>query len=270
MGDFEIGVMFWAGRDDLREIKSLGVRSGQLGIGGGIALTPAFTADWKAALAREQFKLTTVVCAYDGESYADIPTVRATVGFIPARTRDERERRTLEVSDFAAALGVPSIACHIGFVPDDRTDSDYVAVRDVVRRICDRAAANGQIFALETGQEPAEDLLRFLEDTGRGNLKINFDPANMILYGTGDPIAAFEALATHVVSVHAKDGDWPPRDRPDALGTERPLGEGAVGIERFVQTMKVCGYRGTVNVEREIEDQHQRLEDIRKAIQLLS
>lgn len=270
MGDFEIGVMFWAGRDDLGEIKSLGVRSGQLGIGGGIALTPAFTAAWKAALAREQFTLTTVFCAYEGESYADIPTVKASVGFIPPHTRQERERRTLEVSDFASELGVSMIACHIGFVPDDRTDSDYVAVRDVVRRICDHASAHGQIFALETGQEPAEALLRFIEDTGRGNLKINFDPANMILYGTGDPIAAFQMLAPHVVSVHAKDGDWPPRDRPDSLGTERPLGEGAVGVERFMQTMKRSGYHGTVNIEREIDDQRQRLEDIRKAVQLLS
>ncbi len=269
MGDLEIGVMFWAGRDDLAEIKSLGVSCGQLGIGGDTALTPAFAADWKAALRRDQFKVVTVFCAYQGESYADIPTVQQTVGFIPLKTRDERERRTMEVSDFAAALGVPSIACHIGFVPDDRSDADYIAVRNVVRRICDHAAGNGQTFALETGQEPAEALLRFLEDTGRGNLKINFDPANMILYGTGDPMEAFEALAEHVISVHAKDGDWPPRDQPGALGTERPLGEGAVGIPRFLATLKKCGYRGTINVEREIEDQGQRLEDIRRAVRML-
>ena len=90
MGELEIGVMFWAGRDDLAEIKSLGVRCGQLGIGGDIALTPAFTEQWKAALAREQFKVATVVCAYQGESYADIPTVQQTVGFIPSKTRESR------------------------------------------------------------------------------------------------------------------------------------------------------------------------------------
>lgn len=270
MGDFEIGVMFWAGRDDLAVIKSLGVQCGQLGIGGDIQLTPAFAAEWKAALARERFKLVTVVCAYEGESYADIPTVQHTVGFIPPQTREARERRTMEVSDFAAGLGVGSIACHIGFVPDDRSDPDYIAVRNVVRRICDHAAGHGQTFALETGQEPAEALLSFLEDAGRDNLKINFDPANMVLYGTGDPIQAFEALASQVVSVHAKDGDWPPPDQPGALGTERPLGQGAVGIPRFVETLRRCGYAGTLHVEREIEDQQQRLADIRAAVQLLS
>jgi len=264
----DIGVMFWAGRDDLAEIRRM-VDCGQLGIGGDIPLTLAFAQDWKAALEAANFRLATVVCAFQGESYADIPTVQSTVGFIPHSTRAERERRTCAVSDFAAELGAPGIACHIGFVPDDRTDPDYHAVRDIVRRICDHAASHGQTFALETGQEPAEVLLRFLEDTGRGNLKINFDPANMILYGSGDPIAAFEALAPHVVSVHAKDGDPPPDAFPDKLGTERPLGEGSVGIARFIDALKRAGYGGTINVEREIEDQRQRMEDIRRAVEML-
>ncbi len=261
----DIGIMFWAGRDDFAEIRSL-VDCGQLGIGGDIDLTPEFTAHCKSSLAG--FRLATVVCAYRGESYADIPTVQATVGFIPHSTRAERERRTLEVSDFAAKLGVPGIACHIGVVPDDRTDPDYHAVREMVRRICDHAASHGQTFALETGQESAEVLLRFLEDTGRGNLKINFDPANMILYGSGDPIAAFEALAPYVVSVHAKDGDPPPAF-PGKLGTERPLGEGSVGIPHFIAALKRAGYTGTVNVEREKSDQRRRMEDIRNAVRML-
>jgi sugar phosphate isomerase/epimerase len=264
----EIGMMFWAARDDLAEIKSLGVSCGQLGIGGGIALTREFTAGWKNAIAQEQFSVVTVVCAYEGESYADIPTVQNTVGFIPRHTRAARERRTFEASNFAAALGVPGIGCHMGFVPDDRTDGDYLAVRDVVRRICDHAASHGQTFALETGQESAAALLRFIEDTGRGNLKINFDPANMILYGTGDPIEAFDVVAPQVISVHAKDGDWP-RSAPGALGAERRLGEGAVGIERFVEALRRHGYRGTVNIEREIEDQRQRMTDIGDGVKLL-
>jgi sugar phosphate isomerase/epimerase len=260
----DIGVMFWAGRDSLDEIRSI-VDCGQLGIRGEVELTREFTAEWKSAA--RSFRIVTVVCAYRGESYADLPAVRSTVGFMPHSTRAARERRTLESSDFAAELGVPGIACHVGIIPDDRTDSDYIAVRDTVRRISDHAASHGQTFALETGQEPAETLLRFLEDTGRGNLKINFDPANMILYGSGDPIAAFEMLAPHVVSVHAKDGDPPPAAFPDKLGTERPLGEGSVGIPRFIDALKRAGYTGTVNIEREIGDQ--RIDDIRRAAALL-
>jgi sugar phosphate isomerase/epimerase len=261
--------MFWAGRDSLAELRALGVQSGQLGVGGDTPLTAAAAGAWREAIANAGFSIATVVCAYSGEDYADIPTVQRTVGFVPPATREAREQRTLDASDFAAALGVKSIACHIGFVPEDRSDPDYIAVRAMVRRICDRAEKHGQTFALETGQEPADTLLRFLDDAECPNLKINFDPANMILYGSGDPIEAFEKLAPYVVSVHAKDGDWPLADQPGSLGMERPLGQGAVGIPRFVEALQRAGYRESINVEREIEDQSQRLADIGMAVRLL-
>ena len=268
--DMEIGVMFWAGREPvetLREVKSLGVRCGQLGVPGGMPLDGAAAA-WRAALEREDFTIVTVFAAYEGEDYADIPTVQKTVGFIPPATRALREKRTLELSDFARDLGVNSIACHIGFVPEDASDPDYIAVREIVRRVCDYAAKNGQSFALETGQEPAHVLLHFIQDVDRPNLKINFDPANMILYGTGDPIEALTVLAPHVVSVHCKDGDWPP-NTPGALGVERPLGQGSVGMERFIAKLKEIGYKNPLNIEREVMDHQQRLRDIRMAVELL-
>jgi L-ribulose-5-phosphate 3-epimerase len=269
LDDLEVGVMFWADRDHLADIKALGVRCGQLGIAGSTELDGACVADWKAAIEQEQFTVGTVVAAYNGESYTDIPTVQRTVGFIPAATRQHRERRTLEVSDFARALGVGGIACHIGFVPEDAQDPDYAHVRDLVRRIADHAAGNSQTFALETGQEPAAVLLQFLQDVDRPNVGINFDPANMILYGTGDPIEALGILGPRVLSVHAKDGNWPPAGKPGALGMEWPLGEGSVGIERFLDKLKEVGFRGPLNIEREAEDQQERMIDIAMAIQLL-
>jgi len=268
--DREVGVMFWAGRDSLDEVKSLGVRCGQLGIPGGLALNDQLKSEWKAAVDRLQFKIVTVFAAYDGESYADIATVQRTVGFIPEATRQAREQRTLEVSDFAAAIGVSSIATHIGFVPEHTKDPDYVAVLEMVRRICDHAARHGQTFALETGQEPAHVLQHFLTAVYRPNLGINFDPANMILYGTGDPIEALTVLGPHVLSVHCKDGDWPPTDRPGALGKERPLGQGSVGIARFIGKLKEIGFRGPLSIEREAENQAERIADIRKAVGYLN
>ncbi len=263
--------MFWAKPDPaaaVREVKSLGVRCGQLGVAGDYLLDGA-AAVWKAALAEEDFTLVTVFAAFTGEDYADIPTVERTVGFIPEATRAEREARTLALSDFAAELGVKSIACHIGFVPHDKSNPTYVAVRDLVRRICDHAARHGQSFTLETGQEPALVLLDFFRDVERANLGINFDPANMILYGTGDPIEALGVLGAHVISVHAKDGDWPPKDQPGALGTERKLGEGSVGMERFIAKLREIGYRNPVNVEREGTSPEQWRADVSAAVQLL-
>jgi sugar phosphate isomerase/epimerase len=254
--------MFWAERDDFQTVRKLGVRCGQLGIPGGMKLSETAAGNWKKALAEAQFTVVTVFAAYEGEDYADIPTVQRTVGFIPPTTRAEREARTMAVSDFAARLGVSSIACHIGFVPEDKGHPDYVAVRDVVRRVCDHAASHGQTFALETGQEPANVLSAFIADVARENLKINFDPANLILYGTGEPIAALRVLARHVASVHCKDGDWPPLGVAGALGTERALGKGSVGIPSFVQVLREIGFRGPLNVERESEDQAQRWREI--------
>jgi len=271
--DLEIGLMFWAGRDPaetLREVKALGIRCGQLGIPGDLVLDAAQAASWKRALADENFRLVTVFAAYTGESYADIPTVQDTVGFIPEATRAEREQRTYEISDFAASLGAPGIACHVGFVPEDSSDKDYIAVRDMVRYICDYAAQLNQTFALETGQEPARVLLSFIDDVNRPNLRINFDPANLILYGTGDPIEALGIVSPLVISVHAKDGDWPPKDKPGALGIQRALGQGSVGMERFIAKLKEVGYTGTLNIERESEDQRQRMIDVRSAVSLLT
>src|ERR1041384_6930641 len=136
----EPGVVFWGERDTLDEIRALGVRCGQLALPGGMPLSSPAAQPWSSP----DFTITTVFAAYNGEDYADIPTVQRTVGFIPPHTRNAREQRTYQVSDFAAALGVNSIACHIGCVPEDRSHPDYIGVRDVVRRVCDYAERPGQ------------------------------------------------------------------------------------------------------------------------------
>jgi L-ribulose-5-phosphate 3-epimerase len=270
ISDNEIGVLFWATKDPQEMLKtaaSFGVKCGQLGVHGDfdLSVTPA----WKEAIADAGFPITSVSAAYIGEDYADIPTVERTVGFIPPATRAEREQRTYAVADFAAAIGCKGIATHIGFVPHDPNHPNYTAMRDLVRRIGDYAAKNKQSFALETGQETAPVLLKFLEDVNRPNVGINFDPANMILYGTGDPIEALGILAKHVISIHCKDGDWPPKNDPNALGKERALGTGAVGIERFLAKLNGIGYKGSLTIEREGVDRAQWAADVREAIRLL-
>jgi sugar phosphate isomerase/epimerase len=276
--------MFWAGpvggqlskdpAETIAGLTRLGIHSGQLGIPGDLDLGSGVGAScapqWRDALNAAGFHIYTVFAAYNGEDYADIPTVQRTVGFIPLATREERERRTLGVSDFAAVIGAPGIATHIGFVPESQSDPDYIAVRDMVRRVCDHAAKNNQTFALETGQEPAKTLLAFLKDVDRVNLGINFDPANMILYGTGDPIDALDILAPKVLTVHCKDGDWPAPGVAGALGDEKALGSGSVGIPRFLAKLREVGYRGPLSIEREASDPARRMKDIESAIALLA
>ncbi len=100
---------------------------------------------------------------------------------------------------------------HIGFVPHDAQDPLYGEVVAVTRQVCDHCRQNRQSLHLETGQEPADNLLKFIQDVERPNLFINFDPANMILYGTGEPIAALEKVGPKVKSIHCKDGTWAKR-----------------------------------------------------------
>lgn len=254
-----IGVMMWAGRGDLDRARALGFTAGQLGIEESTPLADGLLAEWR----NSGIRLETVFCAYEGENYADIASVAATVGFVPEATRERRVARTLVTADFAARLGVRAIACHIGCVPEDPAHPDWAAVRDAVRRVCDHAARHRQVFALETGQETAAVLARFLGEAARPNLRVNFDPANMILYGSGEPLAALDILAPWLASVHAKDGV--PPEAPGKLGRERPLGEGAVGLESFVAKLRELGYSGILSIEREAPDQAVRWRDIAAA-----
>ncbi|GAB5405197.1 MAG: sugar phosphate isomerase/epimerase [Aureliella sp.] len=202
-------------------------------------------------------ELTAVFGGFEGESYADIPTVTETVGLVPAKTRPERLQEMREIADFASLLQCDVVALHLGFVPHDRTDPLYQDVVEVTRQLCDHALQNDQAVHLETGQETAESLLEFIGDTKCENLFINFDPANMILYGTGQPIEALKQLGPFVRSVHCKDATW--SDKPGVTwGEEKPLGEGQVDIHAYLSTLKEIGYRGPLTIEREIPEEPER------------
>ena len=131
-----------------------------------------------------------------------------------------------EIAAFARLIGCEAVGMHIGFVPEESTAS-YRGLLADTRDLLDELAAHGQRMHLETGQESAEHLLRFIGDIGRTNLFINFDPANMILYGTGDPIAALKQVGHLVRSIHCKDATWAAEAvRGKEWGREVPLGEG--------------------------------------------
>ena len=215
--------------------------------------------------------ITAVFGGFEGESYADIATTARTVGLVPAETRAARTQEMKEISDFTKLLGCDTVALHIGFVPDSSTD-DYRQLLDVTRDLLDHVKGNGQKLHLETGQETAEHLLEFISDVDRDNLFINFDPANMILYGTGDPIDALKKVGRLVRSIHCKDATWAEEgQRGTAWGAEVPLGEGDVGMETYLRTLDELGYTGPLTIEREIaHDRERQKADIGQAVQLLT
>lgn len=223
-----------------------------------------------ARLRELNIQLTAVFGGFEGESYADIPTVSQTVGLVPPETRAARTQEMKEIADFAQQLECDVVALHLGFVPHDTTDPLYQEVVAVTQDVCRHCKNNGQALHLETGQESAEGLLQFIEDVGFDNLFVNFDPANMILYGTGEPIEALKKIGKYVHSIHCKDGTW--ADHPGVeWGTEVPLGEGDVGMEAYLRTLDELGYDGPLTIEREIpQDPERQKAEIQHAVSLLT
>ena len=224
--------------------------------------------EFLARLSELKIELTAVFGGFEGESYVDIPTVEKTVGLVPSATRAERLQEMKEISDFAKLLQCNVIALHLGFV--DHENEDYENVVAVARELCEHAKSNGQNLHLETGQETMDGLIRFINDVKCENLLVNFDPANMILYGTGEPIPALRGLGTLVQSVHCKDATW--SDKPgDLWGEEKPLGDGDVNIRKYLEALNDIGYEGPLTIEREIpQDPKRQKEEIRHASELLS
>jgi sugar phosphate isomerase/epimerase len=248
---------------------ALGVPTIQLHAPEKATRTPDHAKDFLERLRDLGIRITAVFAGFAGESYADIPTVTRTVGLVPPGTRHERTRELKEIADFAAMLGVDVVGLHLGFVPHDASDPLYREVLSVTREVCDHCKKQQQALHLETGQEPADTLLGFIGDVERDNLFINFDPANMILYGSGEPIEALEKIGRYVRSVHCKDARWAANPGRE-WGTEVALGEGQVDIERYLRTLNKIGYKGPLTIEREIPQEPERQKvEIGRALSLL-
>ena len=231
--------------------------------------TPQRAAEFLDRLSELGIRITCVFGGFEGESYADIPTVKRTVGLVPRETRAARTAELKAIADFARELSVDVVGVHLGFVPHDSSDPDYRELIDLTRDVCDHCSRNNQALHLETGQEPVDVLIRFLDDVEPDNLFVNFDPANMILYGAGEPLPALELLGSRVRSVHCKDATW--SDRPgETWGREVPLGEGDVDFAAFLGTLERIGYDGPLTIEREIPQEPERQKaEIGRAIELL-
>ncbi|MFO0791627.1 MAG: sugar phosphate isomerase/epimerase family protein [Pirellulales bacterium] len=260
--DAGLGVQLEVARD-------LGVHTVHLHTPHAASRTPARAKEFNAKLADLGIKITVVFAGFEGESYADIPTVERTVGLMPRETRAARTKELKEIADFARELGVDVVGMHLGFVPHDKSNPDYPELLAITRAVCDHCRGNNQALHLETGQEPVDVLIQFLDDVARDNLFVNFDPANMILYGAGEPIPALEKLGPRVHSVHCKDATW--SEKPgDTWGAEVPLGEGDVDFAAFIQTLNKIGYTGPLTIEREIPQEPARQKaEIGRAIELL-
>jgi sugar phosphate isomerase/epimerase len=203
---------------------------------------------------------------FAGEDYSSIQRIAETGGYVVDSEWDRRRDKTLAVARFSRAVGVPYLSVHVGFLPQDQHSRFYERLVGRVRMLCDKLEEWELTLLMETGQERAEQLLAFVDAVDRNNIKVNFDPANMILYGVGDPGEAATQLKDHIAHVHMKDGAW--SDNPGTVwGRDVVLGTGDVGIPQLVSKLKAQGYTGPLSIEREAGEQ--RVADVRAAITLL-
>jgi sugar phosphate isomerase/epimerase len=222
--------------------------------------------DMPQAVLAAGFELTGAMLGFPGEDYTSPQTIRETGGFGNPVTRPERLERFAWALERTRALGLADLGLHAGFIPEPG-DADRGPFLDTLATVSDMAAGHGVTVAFETGQETAELLRRTLDDLRCPNLKVNFDPANMLLYDMGDPLRAVELLGPDIRSVHVKDANRP--TTPGQWGEEVPLGRGEVDIPAFLQALSQAGYRGPLSIEREVGSQEERVADIAHGIALL-
>jgi sugar phosphate isomerase/epimerase len=248
-------------------IKKLGLKNIQYLVMPDDDMSDDTVANIRRAFVDEGINITLLFCFYRGMDYSTLEMGVQTGGLVPALSRWERLDWTKKVADFARALGASAACSHYGEIPEVRDTDDYRDLIHVTQDLCDHCKSLGLTFNLETGEDSTETIHHFLSDVNRDNLGINFDPANMILYGKSEPIKALRDVADHVLSVHVKDGKWSGNPGVE-WGSEVPLGEGEVDIEAFVRTLHEIGYTGPLTIEREVEGE-ERIRDVGAGIKLL-
>lgn len=266
----KIGVMVGHGLNNidesLRKVAELGIHSCQLSNYDVSIYTPALAREIMEACRRYDVTISTFWAGWSGPAVWNFTEGPVTLGLLPAAYRHRRVQELKTSADFALSLGVRQVATHAGFIPENPHDPQYAGMIDAIRDVAQHMKDNGQSFLFETGQETPVTLLRAIEDVGTGNLGINLDTANLILYGKAHPLDALEILGRYVMDVHVKDGCWPTDGW--RLGRETPLGEGLVNFPLVMKKLKALGYDGALTIEREISGE-KKTEDILRAKAML-
>jgi L-ribulose-5-phosphate 3-epimerase len=214
------------------------------------------------ALDKHAIEATSLVVGGPGKEVWDFYQGPLTIGLVPRETRAARIAHIKKASDFAKQCGIPAVQTHCGFIPENPNDPVYRETVTAMREVAAYCKSNGQNFRYETGQETPITLVRAIQEVGIDYQGVNFDLANLILYGKANPVDAIELLGPYVQGIHAKDGLWP--TNPKELGEEVPIGRGKVDFPRIITRLKDLNYRGAVTIEREISGPQQ-LEDVRAA-----
>lgn len=222
---------------------------------------PAVWGRTAEVFAAHQIQIVSGMFGTIGEDYSTLETIKATGGVVPDATWEQNWQHAQAIAGLAAGLGLKLVTFHAGFLPHETTDPQYAKLRARIVQLADLFAARGIDLGFETGQETADTLATFLKDLGQPNVGVNFDPANMLLYAKGDPIAALRTLHPWLKQCHIKDAVQ--TKVPGTWGEEVPTGTGQVDWQAFFQVLAETSYTGHLSIEREAGEQ--RAADIQTA-----
>jgi L-ribulose-5-phosphate 3-epimerase len=267
---YDLGVCSWslkpAGMGQLVEsVRELGLSHVHLALGKLIFLDDKQKHTELGHLRAGGLTFTAGMIGFPDEDYSTLPHIRLTGGFVPDEFWSIRRQLTLEAGKLAEELGIHILTAHAGFIPPSN-HMDYPKLLDRIAELATSLRQRNILLALETGQESASELLQFLNDLPGGNVAVNFDPANMLLYGSGDPIEAIATLSRHIRHVHIKDAVTS-KKRGIEWGTEVPIGTGEVNFEELLLALNKIDYNGPLVIEREASEN--RMADIRSAIEFM-
>ncbi len=264
-----IGVCSWSlspsnVQDLVRDVKAIGADGVQLALG------PLVNGEWPvtetlAALRDAGITVHSGMMAFNGEDYTTLETVQHTGGVRLDSTWDENLKFAHDIAVMCRAEGIGLVSFHAGFIPHDANDPVRALMMERLRAVLDVFARQAIRLAFETGQETADTLLEVLDELAMPNVGVNFDPANMILYGMGDPVEALRKLAPHVWQIHIKDATH--TAVPGTWGAEVVVGTGDVDWDAFFGVIQERRLGVDLMIEREAGDS--RVEDMKSALALI-
>lgn len=256
--DMPLGIIIGADNPEkeLLRVKELGFTTCQLTVG---EYSSKLAVRIRTTLEKLSLKPTSLICMGPGNYIWNFYEGPATIGLVPREMRAERITRLKQGTDFCREAGIPAVCAHFGFIPEDPNNPLYKEFVAAMKEVAGYVKDRGLSIYFETGQETPVTLLRAIEDIGTGNLGVNYDTANLILYGKANPVDGLDVIGKYVRSLHAKDGMYP--TDPRELGKETPIGEGKVDFPKVIRKLKDLNFKGHITIEREISGPRQ-VEDI--------
>ncbi len=218
--------------------------------------TKAFTKDFaekvKAASKKHNIKVTTVVGVPGSKSTWNFRKGPATIGLVPTEERAEKIAMYQDMIDFCQMAEIPAMHSHFGFIPEDPSSEQYKDFIKVMQDLANYAKQRDVMIYFETGQETPTTLIRAIKDIATGNVFVNCDLANLLMYGKSNSLDAVKLLGRLIKEFHAKDGKYPDPNNPYELGAEVPIPTGEVNFPAVIAELKKQGFQGALTIECEL------------------